>query len=74
MHLAEGVPDCRPACFGTDFPEPYLSFMAGLDTNGNGLICESNSPKAAADALDPEFGLPVGSPLYKVGDDSVARG
>ena len=55
----------------TDYPEPYQSFMASLDANNNGLVCVHQFNQAAANALDPKFGLPVGSPLYLVSDDSI---
>ena len=67
-------PDAYTLSSPADFPEPYQSFMAGLDANNNGLVCVKQLPQAAANARDPKFGLPVGSPLYLVGDDSKVKG
>jgi hypothetical protein len=50
----------------------YESFVTGLDLNGNGYVCVRQAPDAASTALDPHFGLPAGSPIYLVGDDSIA--
>jgi hypothetical protein len=49
----------------------YEDFAAARDLNGNGYVCVKQDATAAANALDPRFGLPPGSPLYLVGDDSI---
>jgi hypothetical protein len=67
-------PDAYTLHAPTDFPEPYLSFMAGQDANNNGLVCTKQLTQAAANALDPKYGLPLDSPIYLVRDDSIVKG
>ena len=55
------------------FVPPYDTFAQSLDTNGNGYVCMKPVTQAAANALDPRYGLLPGSPLYLVGDDRTAR-
>jgi hypothetical protein len=64
-------PDGFDLHYPTDFAPTYLAFMTGQDANGNGLVCVKQFTQAAANALDPKYGLPVGSPLYLARDDSI---
>jgi hypothetical protein len=56
----------------SSFGPPYDVFAQSLDVNNNGYVCVRPVTQAAANALDPRFGLPSGSPLYLVADDFIA--